>query len=90
MSPTSAAQGNLAVDQGALIVTVTPNDPAGTAGLQAGDLIVQVDTKPVTGAQALSDALLSKNPGDTAAVTVYRGKQQMTVNVKLGELQAGG
>jgi S1-C subfamily serine protease len=33
---------------------------------------------------------LSKNPGDTVAVTFYRGNQQMTVNVKLGELEAGG
>ncbi len=35
-------------------------------------------------------SLVSKNPGDTVAVKVYRGNQQMTFNVKLGELQAGG
>jgi hypothetical protein len=33
---------------------------------------------------------LSKNPGDTVAVMVYRGNQQMTVNVRLGELPTGG
>jgi len=32
--------------------------------------------------------LVSKNPGETVAVQIYRGSQQMTVNVKLGELQA--
>jgi S1-C subfamily serine protease len=89
VNPTLAAQDSLAVDQGVLIVNVTPNGPAASAGLQAGDVIVQVDTKPVTDVQSLADALLSKNPGDTVAVTVYRGNQQMTVNVKLGELQAG-
>ena len=90
VTPTLAAQDNLSVDQGVLIVSVVPNGPAATAGLQAGDVIVQVDNKPVTDVQSLADALLSKNPGDTVAVTVYRGNQQMTVNVKLGELQAGG
>jgi len=42
----------------------------------------------VTGVQSMGDALLSKSPGDTVAVKVYRGSQQMTVNVKLGELPA--
>ena len=72
------------------VVSVLQDGPAATSGLQAGDVIVQVDNKPVTDVQSLSDALLRKNPGDTVAVTVYRGNQQMTVNVKLGELQAGG
>jgi len=83
-----AAQDNLSVDHGALIVSVTPNGPAASAGLRAGDVVVQIDNTPVTGVQSLGDALLSKSPGDTVAVKVYRGSQQMTVNVKLGELPA--
>jgi S1-C subfamily serine protease len=43
----------------------------------------------VTDDQALSDILVNKSPGDTAAVKIYRGNQQMTINVTLGELQAG-
>jgi len=76
------------VDHGALIVSVTPNGPAASAGLKAGDVVVQIDNTPVTGVQSLGDALLRKSPGDTAAVKIYRGSQQVTVNVKLGELPA--
>lgn len=83
-----AAQVNLSVDHGALIVSVTSSGPAASAGLQAGDVIVQIDNTPVTDAQSLGGALLSKSPGDTVAVKIYRGSQQMTVNVKLGELPA--
>jgi S1-C subfamily serine protease len=83
-----AAQNNLSVDQGALIVSTTTNGPAATAGMMAGDVIVQIDNTPVTDVQSLEDALLSKNPGDTVAVKFYRGSQQMTVNVTLGELSA--
>ena len=84
----AAAQFNLPVDHGVLIVNTTPKGPAATAGLKAGDVIVQIDNAPVTGVQSLGNALLSKNPGDTVAVRIYRGSQQMTVNVTLGELQA--
>jgi S1-C subfamily serine protease len=83
-----AAQYNLSVDQGALIVSETTTGPAATAGLKVGDEIVQIDNVPVTNVQTLGDALLSKSPGDTVAVKIYRGSQQMTVNVTLGELPA--
>ena len=85
-----AAQNNLSVDHGVLIASVTPNGPAATAGLKAGDVILQIDNTPITSVQSLGDALLSKNPGDTVAVTINRGGQQMTVNVTLGELPANG
>jgi S1-C subfamily serine protease len=83
-----AAQYNLSVDQGALIVSEATTGPAATAGLKVGDVIVQIDNIPVTNVQTLGDALLSKSPGDTVAVKIYRGSQQMTVNITLGELPA--
>jgi S1-C subfamily serine protease len=83
-----AAQNNLPVDHGVLIANVTPNGPAAMAGLKAGDVIIQIDNTQVTDVQSMGDALLSKNPGDTVAVTINRGGQQMTVNVTLGELPA--
>lgn len=82
-----AAQDSLSVDHGALIVNVTANGAAAQAHLQAGDVIVQIDNKQVTDISSLGDALQAKNPGDTVSVKVYRGNQQLTVNVTLGELQ---
>ena len=86
---TLAAQDNLSVDHGVLIVSVVQNGAADQAHLQAGDVIVKVDDKQVTDTSSLGDALISKSPGDTVSVQIYRGNQQMTVSVKLGELQAG-
>lgn len=83
------AQDNLSVDHGALIVSLTPGGAAASAGLQVGDVIVQINNTAVTDTTSLSSALLAHNPGDTVAVHVYRGSQQLTINVKLGELQAG-
>ncbi len=84
VDPTLAAQDNLAVDHGVLIVSTIPNGPAAQAGLQPGDVIVSIDNHAVNDTSSLADVLVSKNPGEK----VYRGKQQMTFNVKLGELQA--
>ena len=86
---TLAAQDNLSVDHGAVIIRTVSGGPAASAGLQAGDVIVQIDNTPVNDTSSLGSALLNKNPGDTVAVHIYRGSQQMTINVKLGELQSG-
>jgi len=88
VDPVIATQNNLPVDHGALITDVTPGGPAAQAGLQAGDIIVQIDDKAIANVSSLSGALVNKNPGDKVAVGVYRGSQQLTVNVTLGELPA--
>ena len=89
VSASVAAQDNLSVDYGALIVSVVQGGPAANAGLQAGDVIVQINSTPVNDTQSLGDALTTHNPGETVAVHIYRGSQQLIVNVQLGELQAG-
>ena len=83
------AQDNLAVDHGALIINTVSSGAAASAGLRAGDVIVQIDNTPINDVASLGSALLSKNPGDTVAVHIYRGSQQMTINVRLGELKSG-
>jgi S1-C subfamily serine protease len=77
----------LAVNHGALITALTNAGPAQRAGLQVGDVIVQIDNKQIDSAPALQDVLLSKNPGDNVSVKVYRGNQQLTVKLTLAELQ---
>lgn len=83
-----AAQNNLPIDHGALVVSVTPGGAAAKAGIQPNDIIIQVDGKDVNGTLALSDILINKNPGDQVSVRVQRGSQQQTFTVTLGELAA--
>jgi S1-C subfamily serine protease len=83
-----AAQNNLPVTAGVLIVKVALNSPASAASLKPGDVIVQIGKHVVTDVAAFADALLTMNPGEVAAVHIYRGNQQLTINVTLGEAQA--
>jgi S1-C subfamily serine protease len=86
---TLAAQDSLAVDHGVLIANVISGGAADHAGLQAGDVIVQINGTAINDESGLVDVLANKNPGDSVSVKVYRGNQQLTVNVTLGELQSG-
>jgi len=83
-----AAQNSLAVTAGVLITEVAPNGPASEASLKAGDVIVQVGQHAVTDVVSLRQALVTLKPGENVAVKIYRGSQQLTVNVTLGEASA--
>lgn len=82
-----AAQADLSVDRGVLIVSAQSGGPAAQAGLRNGDVIVQLANQQVNNTSDLSDALLAYDPGATVNVGVVRGTQQMQVKVKLGELK---
>jgi S1-C subfamily serine protease len=83
-----AAQNQLAVTAGVLIVKITPNSPAAVSGLKSGDVIVQIGKHTVTDVAAFADALMTINPGEVVTVSIYRGNQPLTINVTLGEASA--
>lgn len=86
VTPALQQQASLSVDHGAYVVGVVSGGPADKAGIKAGDVIVQIGNTAVTDVSSLQDALLKESPGATVPVKVYRGSQQMTFNVTLGEL----
>lgn len=71
---------------GVLINEVIEDGPAAKAGLKAGDVIVQVDHKPVKDVSAVRRAIQKKDGGDIATVTVMRrGNEEKTVDVTVEE-----
>lgn len=82
------AQDNLAVSYGALVAGFSTNSAAKQAGMQVGDVIVKIGNQDVTDTSTLSDVLATQSVGSTVSVHVYRGNQQLTISVKLGELGA--
>lgn len=85
VTPIIAARYGLAVEEGVLIVNVEPGSGAEEAGLQPGDVIVNMDGQVVTAASDLGEILEEKSPGDVVAVTINRGGQEQQVDVTLGE-----
>jgi len=73
------------VDHGALIGDVQAGSPAATAGIQIGDVIVNVDGFDIYNPDELLARLVLHKPGDQVALTVIRGGQNVSVPLTLGE-----
>ncbi|MEA3004413.1 MAG: serine protease Do [Sphingomonadales bacterium] len=72
-------------NQGELIRGVTPGGPAARAGIQQGDVVVEVNGKPVTPDQSLAYLVSQQPVGSRIPITLVRGGQRQTVTVTVGE-----
>ena len=80
-----AAENDLNVTEGALIVTVMADSPAEEAGLLAGDVVVSVDGNPVDAENTLADQIAAYEAGDTITLLVIRDGSGTEVEVTLAE-----
>jgi S1-C subfamily serine protease len=99
IDPEIAEVFNLPAQRGLLVVRVYEGSGAQEAGLQAGtrevvldgqsyrlggDLIVEIEGKPVSATQDLRRAIMGKKPGDEITIEAYRGDDKRSFDVKLG------
>jgi serine protease Do len=70
--------------EGILIRGVAEDSPAGRAGLRTGDLIVRAGGQDVTSVDELYQALDALGEGDTLAVRIVRGTDELDVSVSFG------
>ncbi len=72
--------------RGALVSEAQADGPAKAVGIQAGDVIVSVDKKPVASPRELARLIGNIDPGKSVAVDVWRSGKSQTFEVKLGTL----
>ncbi len=72
--------------RGAVITEVEPDSPSAKAGLQIGDVITQLDGKPVNDAGELQALISGKRPGTKVTLSVLRDSKTTSVPVTLEEL----
>jgi len=75
--------------EGALVSEVGPDTPGAKAGLRTGDVITELDGKPVTDAGQLQMTVGQKRPGDTIHLLVVRDSKPTSIAVTLEALGAG-
>jgi serine protease Do len=71
---------------GALVASVNDNGPAQTGGIQPGDVILGFDGKQVPDMRHLPRLVAESAVGKTVPVTVWRKRQQVVLQIKVGKL----
>jgi S1-C subfamily serine protease len=83
---TSVVRDRFAIelDEGAFVTEVLPDSAAAEAGIQAGDVIVELDGNVITGSRDVQDGVRAREPGDEVEVRIVREGEELTVAATLG------
>ena len=73
--------------RGALVASVSPGGPAEASGLQQGDVVLEFNGRPVPKYRNLSRMVAETPVGEDVEVVVWRKGKEVTLEVRLGELE---
>ena len=77
----------LAKPMGAVVNSVEKGGPADKAGIEAGDVILRFDGKPVNASEDLPRIVGATKPGSKVTVQVWRNKNARDLQVVVAEMQ---
>jgi serine protease Do len=86
ITPEFAQQLHLADMDGAIIIQVTPDSPAGRSGLQPGDVVQTVNGRRVKGMQQLRQTIAGTEVGQELELGFVRNGTAMTTKAKVAEM----
>lgn len=89
VTPELARVFHVTPEQGALVSSIDPSSPGGKAGLQRGDVILELNGQPVTGSNDLRLKVATMTPGTTVHLKVNRNGETRDVTLQLGEAPTG-
>ena len=72
-------------DSGVFVKGVSRSEPAGRAGMQAGDVMLAINDQPVRDRSNMLTQIAALTPGSTARVKVLREGQEVELAVTVGE-----
>jgi serine protease Do len=74
--------------EGAMISAVMPDSPAQKAGIEAGDIVLKFDNKPIKKWSDLPRVVGSTKPDSSVKVEVWRKGKVVILTAKVGEVKA--
>lgn len=83
-TPDVAEALKMDIDGGAVVSRVEPNSAADKAGIQAGDVIVEVNGSEIVSASDLRNTIGLVRAGSEVEIELMRGDRRMTVDAELG------
>ena len=85
LTPEIAEALGTTYQKGALVAQVLPDTPAEAAGIQRGDVVVEMNGDPVTGSADLRNQVGMLRVGDAVRLTIVREGETMTIDLAVGE-----
>ncbi len=85
ITPLLAESFGLADTRGAIISGVLPNGPAEQAGLRRGDIVTQINDKPIDNPLALMNTVAQVAPGADIKLEVLRNGNNISLTAKVSE-----
>ncbi len=85
ITPEMAGALGLPVSQGVIVGDVLPMSPADQAGIEIGDIVLNLEGKMMENARQLTVNLYQRREGDTVGMTILRGKETRQVNIRVIE-----
>jgi S1-C subfamily serine protease len=87
LTPALRQQYGFTPTSGAVILSVVSGSPAAKAGLDQGDVIVNIDGTTIASAEDLQKVIQAGKPGQTVSITYYVGDSKRTASATLGTQQ---
>ncbi len=84
LKPEEAEKAKLPIGYGIRVGAVAPDTAAERAGLQKGDILVEMAGMPLKNEDALIATLQKRRAGDSVEIKFYRGPQLQSVSATLG------
>ncbi|MBW1766836.1 MAG: PDZ domain-containing protein, partial [Deltaproteobacteria bacterium] len=85
ITPELARHLGLTEKRGLVVVQVEKNSPAEEAGMRQGDIIMEIDQKPVKNIDEYSMQIRQYKKGDTILFLIKRGGSALYLTLKIWE-----
>jgi 2-alkenal reductase len=85
VTPQLASEFDLEAEYGVVVVTVSADSGAADAGIEPGDIVLEIEGQPIDRDNPFVEVLFGYDPGDTVEVLIQRGDDQITLDVTLSE-----
>ena len=84
ITPAIAESFSLENTQGAIIAGVLRGGPAYKAGIKPGDVLLEIDGRPVADPQGMLNLVAALAPGNTARMKIKRQGREIDIQVTIG------
>lgn len=88
LTPDLAVALEVEIGEGAVITQVSPESPAARAGLKLGDVVFEMDGRPIRGSADLRNKVGLTPIGREVQLKVIRDGRRLTLRSRVGEIRA--